>query len=132
MAEATHTYQSNAEFLTHIDRSLLQFDPPETDELARVVESLVRAFAPDRVYIFGSRARGAAGPDSDVDLLVVVADAGPYPHRLAQEAYRSLGAHTLPFDIVFMARDEFQWRASVASSLPATVLREGHLLYAAA
>jgi hypothetical protein len=66
-----------------------------------------------------------------VDLLIVVPDAGQFPHRLAQEAYRVVGHHALPLDLLFMGREEFDWRAHVVTSLPATVLREGRLLYAA-
>ena len=35
-----------------------------------MVARIVRRFHPDRVILFGSHARGTAGPDSDVDLLV--------------------------------------------------------------
>ncbi|GAC1465444.1 MAG: hypothetical protein PVSMB7_09760 [Chloroflexota bacterium] len=62
----------------------------------------------------------------------MVEDAGEYPHRLAQQACRVVGHHILPLEIAFMSRDEFAWRAGGVTSLPATVLREGKLLYAAA
>jgi uncharacterized protein len=101
----------------------------EAADLARIVDTLLQTFQPERIYVFGSRARGTPGHHSDVDLLVVVADTGEFPHHLAQEAYRVVGHHILPLDIMFMSRREFDWRADVATSLPATVLREGRLLY---
>ena len=42
--------------------------------LGDVVSRLVRAYQPERVYLFGSAARGDAGPDSDYDIVVVVAE----------------------------------------------------------
>jgi len=44
---------------------------PEADvsALADIVERLVDAYTPERIYLFGSKARGDAGPDSDFDLL---------------------------------------------------------------
>jgi predicted nucleotidyltransferase len=39
--------------------------------LKLITERIVRGFAPERVILFGSHARGDAGPHSDVDLLVV-------------------------------------------------------------
>jgi len=48
-------------------------DPMLTELLRR----LVQAYEPERVYLFGSRARGEGGPDSDYDLLLVVADDAP-------------------------------------------------------
>ena len=44
---------------------------PALDE---VVRRLVAAYEPERVYLFGSWARGDVGPDSDYDILIVVPD----------------------------------------------------------
>lgn len=100
-------------------------------ELAHLVRCLVAALHPDRIYVFGSQVRGEAKPWSDIDLLIVVPRATEPGHRLAQAAYHALPAHALPLDILVMARDEFESRSRAASSLPATVLREGRALYAA-
>jgi predicted nucleotidyltransferase len=44
---------------------------PDTDAvLAEIVRRLIAEFQPERIYLFGSRARGDAGPDSDYDLLM--------------------------------------------------------------
>lgn len=40
--------------------------------LTAMVERLITALSPERIYLFGSCARGDAGPDSDYDLLVVI------------------------------------------------------------
>ena len=54
--------------------------------LAEVVRRLVEAYEPERVYLFGSHARGDAGPDSDYDLLLVVPDdAAPDRRRSRQQ-----------------------------------------------
>ena len=42
--------------------------------VARMVECLREEFDPERILLFGSRARGDAGEGSDVDLLVVMPD----------------------------------------------------------
>lgn len=102
----------------------------ELAELARAIDVLSRTFQPERIYVFGSQARGTSSPGSDIDVLVVVRDAGDFPHHLAQEAYRDIGRHAIPLDIVFMSLTEFEWRAAVVTSLPAAVVREGELLYA--
>ena len=41
--------------------------------VSRMVEEIVRRFQPLRIILFGSHARGEAGPESDIDLLVVLA-----------------------------------------------------------
>jgi predicted nucleotidyltransferase/HEPN domain-containing protein len=50
-----------------------------------LLDPVVRYFNPQRVILFGSRARGEAGRDSDIDLLVVVDDDTP-PEKLTWEA----------------------------------------------
>ncbi len=100
-------------------------------ELTRVVQCLVDFFHPERVYVFGSHARGEATPESDIDLLIVIPNTNQPAHRLAQAAYHALPSHSLAVDILVIARHEFDRRSPAMASLPATVLREGRTLYAA-
>jgi predicted nucleotidyltransferase len=92
---------------------------------------LVAAYQPERVKLFGSMARGDAGPDSDYELLVVVPDDAPAERRSSQLAYRVLRGTGIAADVVVWISSRFDRRARVVTSLPATVLREGRLLHAA-
>jgi len=71
-----------------------QLSPTDVATLADLVERLVTAYVPERIYLFGSKARGDWGPDSDFDLMVVVPDNAP-PERqdnaLAYDALRGTG-----------------------------------------
>ncbi|MCL5109617.1 MAG: nucleotidyltransferase domain-containing protein [Chloroflexi bacterium] len=101
-------------------------------ELARVVQRLVEHFQPERIYVFGSQARGEATPDSDVDLMIVMTSAEERDYRLAQRAYAVVGVDRgFSLDLLFMPEEEFRRRARARASLPATILREGKVLYAA-
>ena len=99
--------------------------------LARIVERLLVAYKPERIYLFGSKARSDHGPDSDFDLLVVVPDTA-LPHRkrsrLAYEVLRGTGTAA---DVLVWTRGAFESRLHLAASLPAAVMREGKLLHAA-
>lgn len=97
--------------------------------LAEAVAQLVETFHPDQIFVFGSQARGTPRPDSDIDILVVVPSAQEPTYRLAARAYAVVSP--LPLEFVFMTRAEFDARVPAVTSLPATVLREGRLLYAA-
>jgi predicted nucleotidyltransferase len=44
--------------------------------LRRAIARLVRAFAPERIVLFGSHAKGVAQPGSDVDMLIVADSSG--------------------------------------------------------
>lgn len=99
--------------------------------LAEVVRRLVEAYQPERIYLFGSHARGQAHADSDYDLLVVVPDHAP-PERCTPDlAYRVLRGTGLAVDVLVWTHSRFVKRAQVVSSLPACVIREGVVLYAA-
>ncbi len=106
--------------------SLQKRDP----KLAEIVRRLVAAYQPERIYLFGSKARGDAGPDSDYDLLVVVPDDAPEERQDSDLGYRVLRGTGLGADIIVWSHSRFERRKHVVCSLPATVLREGELIHA--
>jgi predicted nucleotidyltransferase len=99
--------------------------------LAEIVRRLVEALQPDRIYLFGSRARGDVGPDSDYDLMVVVPQLAEPGYRLAQRAHSVLWGLGVAADILVWSREAFDSRLHLKASLPATIVREGRLLHAA-
>jgi hypothetical protein len=69
--------------------------------LDEVVSRLVKALNPVAIYLFGSRARGTARPDSDFDLIVVTrpeeGEAGyDYGRAYAPLAGRGIACDVLP------------------------------------
>ncbi len=99
--------------------------------LAEVVRRLIQAYQPERIYLFGSKARGDATPDSDYDLLLVVSDDAPHERRRSRLAYQVLWGTGAAADVLVCTRSFFDSRLHVPASLPATVVREGLLLHAA-
>lgn len=114
-----------------VDRTLPWMSGALRADLAQVIERLAAAFEPDRIFVFGSQARGEATDESDIDLLMVVGRLDEPAYRVAQRAYNVAAPHGLQLEIVVMSREEFDRRRIARSSLPATVLREGVVLYAA-
>ncbi len=106
---------------------LLKSDPT----LSEIVRRLVDVYEPERVYLFGSRARGDQDPDSDYDLIVVVPDEAPPSRKRSRLAYEHLWGTGKGADVLVWTRGRFDSRLHLKASLPATVLREGKLLYAA-
>lgn len=85
------------------------------DTVNEVVRRLVEHYRPERIYLFGSSARGETRPDSDLDFLVVLPDDTPRSAFFDGAIYQRL------WDI--------QERAGWIMSLPAIALREGKLEY---
>jgi predicted nucleotidyltransferase len=100
------------------------------EAIEEITRRLVEFYRPVRIYLFGSEARGDAGPDSDLDFLVVVPD-DLSPERLhTASVYSFVSGTGYAKDIVPWRKTDFEARAAhVAASLPATVVREGKILY---
>lgn len=106
---------------------------PSADDpaLSEVVRRLVAAYQPACIYLFGSTARGDAGPDSDYDLMVIVPDDAPHELRGGRLAYQVLRGTGTAADVLVWTRSAFHRQLHLKSSFPSTVVREGKLLYAA-
>ena len=90
---------------------------------------LVEFYRPERVYLFGSAARGDTSLDSDLDFCVVLPDDAPAGLLRDRSIHRHLGG-LRAVDVVRLRRSDFDARAAhVVASLPATVMREGKLVY---
>jgi predicted nucleotidyltransferase len=59
----------------HMTRTLTETRSVQ-ERIEEMVRRIVSQFQPDKIILFGSHARGEAGPDSDVDLLVVMQPQG--------------------------------------------------------
>ena len=99
--------------------------------LGEAVRRLVEALQPERIYLFGSRAQGSTRAESDYDLLVVVHQRIGLGRAMEQRANTVLWGLGVPIDVVILTSEYFTWMLEAAASLPATVEREGRLLYAA-
>ena len=99
--------------------------------LMPIVERLIKAYQPERIYLFGSKARGDYGPESDFDLMVVVSDDALPARKRSRLAYEVLRGTGTAADVLVWTRSAFESRLHLVASLPATVIREGRLLHAA-
>ncbi len=104
---------------------------PADAVVGELVRRLVEAYRPERIYLFGARARGETGPDSDYDLLVVVPDDAPPRRKRSRLAYEALRGTGVAADVLVWSHAAFQARLPLRASLPATVVAEGALVYAA-
>jgi predicted nucleotidyltransferase len=94
-----------------------------------IKKRLVDAFAPDRIILFGSQARGTADARSDVDILVVCSFAGKRRH-LMLEMDRTLGDLDYAFDILILTPEEFQRDRHIPGTIGRYAQQEGRILYA--
>jgi predicted nucleotidyltransferase len=105
-------------YQVHVDEALL----------GEVVRRLVEAIDPDKIILFGSRARGDPRPDSDLDLLIIKASDEP-GHRRDARAYRAVGAVGVPKDMLWFTPEEVQDWAEVKHHIISHAVKEGRVLY---
>jgi uncharacterized protein len=79
--------------------------------IEEVVRTIVNALRPKRVVLFGSHARGDAGPDSDLDLMIEMETELPFLER------------SLAVDRLFRHR---LWALDAVVYTPAEVLRDAN------
>lgn len=100
------------------------------ERIQAFAQAVVREFHPERIILFGSHARGDAGPDSDVDVLVIMPRDGKSRHRQSAEIYAKCHAG-FPVDVLVRTRDEFAQRLTMHDWFMRDIAREGQVLYAA-
>jgi predicted nucleotidyltransferase len=104
---------------------------PDRDVLDELVRRIVAAVKPLRIILFGSAARGEMGPDSDLDVLVVMPD-GCDCRAVAQSLYTDMRGVKYPKDILVVhQQDVEQWGTNPYLILHKAMM-EGRELYRAA
>lgn len=96
-------------------------------DIRRYARRLAEEFQPRKIILFGSYARGNAGDDSDVDLLVVMDRLGDGDEEAVQMRLRV--PRSFPVDLLVKRASEVKRRAARGDSFMRTVLSEGRLLY---
>jgi len=98
--------------------------PP--NELRGIVQQIVEHCRPRRVILFGSWARGTAGPDSDADLLVVT----DRPAGLDASLRIRRAIHSrLPLDLIVLGAGELRERIDSGDYFLQDAVGQGRVLY---
>jgi len=96
-----------------------------------IVARVAEHFDPEQVVLFGSLVNGRAGPDSDIDLLVVFRERPD--HRSTAVALRmSIADVPAPVDFIVTDLPEIDRRRRIAGGVLGAALREGTVVYARA
>lgn len=99
------------------------------DALPLVVQEIADAFDPVEVIVFGSVARGDDGPDSDLDLLVVLDRADLAERRGLMRRIRGAILTFVPIDIVITDVAEIAADRDAVGSAVYWPLRDGRSVY---
>jgi predicted nucleotidyltransferase len=102
------------------------------NELAGLLEEITRrirtAATPEKIILFGSHVRGEAGPDSDLDLLVVVSGV-THPRQESTHIRRALRGLLVPVDVIVATPEQMAQYRDTIGLIYGPALREGMVLY---
>jgi predicted nucleotidyltransferase len=97
--------------------------PPE------LLDPVVAYFRPLRVILFGSHARGDNGPDSDIDLLVVVDDDTPAEKVSIKAGFEARQSYHRAADVIPVREETFTRNARIAGTLSRAAALDGVVVY---
>ena len=96
--------------------------------LDEVTKRLVEQFAPTRIILFGSQARGTADDRSDVDLLVVCPVTGR-KRDLMVAMDRALSGLGIARDVIVLTPEEYERNRHIPGTVARPAALEGRVLY---
>ena len=102
-----------------------------TETIKRLTALLIEAAKPKRIIMFGSQARGEAGDDSDLDVMVVeegVSDRAAEMVRLN----RLLRSLDIPVDLLVVSAEKFNYWCDTPGNVYFEAATDGKVLYEAA
>jgi predicted nucleotidyltransferase len=103
--------------------------PPVTEELLQeAVQRILSVGSLEKIVLFGSRARGQARPDSDLDLLIIEESDLPRYRRAGRYRMALLGLFPAKDIVVWTPSEVALWR-DVPNAFITAILAEGRVLY---
>ena len=100
--------------------------------IQEIIQKLIAEYAPTKVILFGSHARGNPRPDSDIDLLIVketserFIDRWVMVRRILSDPQRMVGLET-----IVLTPQELSSRLAGGDQFLAEIVQNGKVLYAA-
>jgi predicted nucleotidyltransferase len=98
--------------------------------IQEICQTIVDAFHPLKVILFGSHAYGTPSPDSDVDLLVIMPFEGSPMRKAAEVSLRI--PHCLPIDVLVRTPEFVAERVAMGDCFMREIVERGRVLYEAA
>jgi predicted nucleotidyltransferase len=98
------------------------------DYLPEIKRRILGVSDPEQIILFGSYARGNSGPDSDLDILVVLKDIQS-TRQESTRLRRSLRGLLMPVDILVATPEQLKKHQKTIGLIYRSLLEEGIVIY---
>jgi len=96
--------------------------------LKDIIKRILNIITPDKIILFGSRARGNARTDSDYDLLIVK-DEIINPNKIEADIYISFVGLEVPVDIILTTSEKLEKHKDTIGYVYKSALKDGIVVY---
>ena len=96
--------------------------------LDEVIHRIVSRFNPLKIILFGSYASGLPGPDSDIDLLIVMEVQGSVRQK-ANEIDMLMADRNIPMDFLVLTRDQYERQKGLIGTIVHQAEKQGKVIY---
>ncbi|MBF0143980.1 MAG: nucleotidyltransferase domain-containing protein [Magnetococcales bacterium] len=98
------------------------------ETISRIVTTIIERFNPDKVILFGSHASGEPGPDSDLDLLLVM-PSSLSSHKRGLPVRMLFRPSPCPMDILVYTPEEFDHWPGTVNHIVTNAVQSGMILH---
>ena len=99
------------------------------DTLEKLIDIIIEEIDPDKVILFGSRARGDERTSSDYDIMIIKENLNN-GRALLKKVYLSLSGIGAPVDLIIIDAKKLMENIDDPFMIYGEALREGRVLYA--
>jgi predicted nucleotidyltransferase len=97
--------------------------------LEKIIEKILEVITPDKIILFGSRAKETAEDDSDYDLLVIKSGL-ENKREISKKLYRNMLGTNASVDIILEKPEVVERYKEAAGFIYKFALQEGKIVYA--
>ena len=96
-----------------------------------IIKTIVKEVTPKSIWLFGSRAKGKAAKNSDIDLCIIKDNVEDKINELS-ELRLILTKYPHAFDLIMMSEEEFEQRKHIWWTIQGQIYKNGKKLYKSA
>ncbi|MCF6183087.1 MAG: nucleotidyltransferase domain-containing protein [Bacteroidales bacterium] len=98
------------------------------EQINNIIEKIAENYAPEKIIIFGSYAKGEQKADSDLDILVIKNTKERFFERV-RAVRKAIQPQIIPMDILVYTPEEFEQKKEMINHIVYIINKEGKIFY---